>query len=216
MTYPQGPYRQGFPGQPGYPHQPGYPQGYPAQPGYQQGYPQPGAYPGGYPGGFPPPVQPVPPSGGAAVTAAVLSILGALANGGMGLSGLSSIARIRGESAAAFPGGTYPLAIMFCASGVLAAVLLLVGATMLLLRKMPGRWLIVTGCVLIIVGTVISYGLHNAISEYEGGPRFGVLGLLFPILTMVLTLRPSTMAWIHAKRNPVAPQYFPQYPPHQG
>ncbi|BBZ56681.1 MULTISPECIES: hypothetical protein [Mycobacteriaceae] len=215
MTYPQGPYGQGFPGQPGYPEQPGYPQGYPAQPVYQQGYPQPGGYPGGFPGGYPP-VPSAPPSGGTAVSAAVLSILGALANGGMGLSGLSSIARVRSESAAAFPGGTYALAVMFCLSGVVAALLLLAGATMLLMRKMPGRWLIVAGCVLVMAGTVISYGLHNAISEYEGGPRFGVPALAFPILTLVLTLRPSTVAWLQAKRTPVAPQYFPPYPPHQG
>lgn len=216
MTFPHGPYGQGFPGQPGYPqqagypHQPGYSQGYPPQPGYQQGYPQPGGYQGGLP-----PVPPAPPSGGTAISTAVLSILGGLANGGMALSAFSSIARIRSESAASFPGGTYALAIIFVASGMAAALLLIIGATMLLMRKMPSRWLITTGCVLIIVGTVISYGLHNAISEYEGGPRFGVLGLIFPILTMVLALRPSTMAWIQAKRNPAAPQYFPQYPPYQ-
>ncbi|MFL0289825.1 hypothetical protein ACJH6J_02115 [Mycobacterium sp. SMC-18] len=211
MTYPQGPYGQGFPGQPGHPPQPGYPQGYPPQPVYQQGYPQPVGYPGGYP-----PMPPAPPSGGTAIGAAVLSILGALANGGMALAGFSSIARIRSESAASFPGGTYALAIVFVASGLVAALLLIVGATMLFMRKMPSRWLITAGCALVIGGTVISYGLHNAISEYEGGPRLGFLGLLFPILTMVLALRPSTVAWIQAKHTPVAPQYFPQYPPYQG
>ncbi len=217
MTYPQGPYGQGFPGQPGYPQQAGYPQGYPAQPGYQQGYPQPGAYPGGYPGSFPPaPMPPASPSGSTAISAAVLSILGGLVNVGIGLSGFFAVIAIKNDSPVNFSGGTYALALVFTLIGVVAGLLLLAGATTLLLRKAISRMLVATGCGLVILGTLISFGLHAAITEYQGGPRFGFLGLVFPILTMALVLQRSTTAWIQAKQNPAAPQYFPQYPPYQG
>ncbi len=137
-------------------------------------------------------------------------------NVGIGLSGFFAVIAIKNDSPVNFSGGTYALALVFTLIGVVAGLLLLAGATTLLLRKAISRMLVATGCGLVILGTLISFGLHAAITEYQGGPRFGFLGLVFPILTMALVLQRSTTAWIQAKQNPAAPQYFPQYPPYQG
>jgi nitrate reductase gamma subunit len=161
-------------------------------------------------------VPSAPPSGGTAISAAVLSILGGLVNVGIGLSGFFAVIAIKNDSTTNFTGGTYALALVFTLIGVVSGLLLLAGATTLLLRKTIGRTLVATGCGLVMLGTLISFGLHAAITEYQGGPRFGFLGLVFPILTMVLVLHRSTMAWVQAKRTPVAPQHFPPYPPYQG
>lgn len=210
MTYPQGPYGQGFPGQPGYQQQPGYPPGYPPQPLYQQGYPP----QTGYPGIFPPPGPPSSPGGGTAITAAVLAIFGGLLNFVMGLIGFAKIIGMKADSPDTFAGGSYPLALGFVLLGVAGGLLLLIGAIMLLRRTMVARWLVVGGCSLAFLAAMISFGLRSAISEYRGSGS--VLNLLFPILTIVLVLLPSTTAWIQARRGPVAPQYFPPYPHYPG
>lgn len=211
MTYPQGPYSQGFPGQPGYPQQPGYPPGYPAQPSYQQGYPQPGGYPG---------MAPMPataPSGGTAITAGVLAALGALAGLGSGILAPIGIAAIKSDSGlstgADLGGGVYALLIVGSLASIVFGAVLLTGSVMLFQRKMLGRWLIVGGCALAIVGNVIGFAVRSTTTA--GYPGFGVLpllGMVFPITTIVLIMLPSTTAWIQAKRNAVAPQYLPQYP----
>lgn len=219
MTYPQGPYGQGFPGQPRYPQQPGYPQGYPAQPVYQQGYPQPGGYPG---------MAPMPaaaPSGGTAITAGVLAALGALAGLGSGIVALIGLAAIKTDSGlshgADLGGGVYALLIVGSLASIVFGAVLLTGAVMLFQRKMLGRWLVVGGCALAIVSNVIGFAVRSAATTgypgYGGLAALPLLGMVFPITTIVLIMLPSTTAWIQAKRNAVAPQYFPQYPPpHRG
>lgn len=222
MTYPQGPYGQGFGGPPGYPQQPGYPPGYPAQPAYQQGYPQPGAYPGGYPGGFPP--APASPSGGTAISAAVLATLGALAGLGSGILALISIAAIKSDSGlsnlSAISGEVYALLIVGSLASILFGAVLLAGAVTLIQRKMLGRWLIIGGCALAIVSNLIGFAVRTtATAGYPGYGGLGVLpllGMVFPVTTIVLVLLPATAAWIQANRNTAAPQHFPQYPPYQG
>ncbi|OKH84313.1 hypothetical protein EB75_05225 [Mycobacterium sp. ST-F2] len=216
MTYPQGPYGQGFPGQPGPPQQPGYPgypqQGYPPQPVYQQGYPQPGAYPGG----FPPPPTPAAPSGGTAVTAGVLALLGGLTHffgGSAQALGLSAMMR---ESATDSGWGSL---IAITTLNIISGAFLLAGALTLLMRKPVGRWLITAGCGISILSALINFTLTpDSIGDYSYSRGIGadMVGVLFAIATIVLALVPSTTAWIQAKRNPVAPQYFPQYPPYQG
>lgn len=223
MTYPQGPYGQGFPGQPGPPQQPGYPgypqQGYPPQPVYQQGYPPQVGYARGFPGAFPPP-----PSGGTAISAGVLSALGALAGLGSGILALISIAAIKSDSAFSnlsdISGGIYALLIVGSLASIVFGAVLLTGTVMLFQRKMLGRWLIVGGSALAILSNVIGFAVRTtATAGYPGYGGLGVLpllGLVFPITTIVLVLLPSTTAWIQAKANAVAPQYLPQYPPYQG
>ena len=214
MTYPQGPYGQGFPGQPGYPQQLGYPPGYPAQPAYQQGYPQPGAYPGGHPGSFPPaPLPPASTGGVGGVIAGVLSIMGGLLHGCLGAMALV-------ESLTKEPGpfttrSSSHVGHLFLAMSVVGGLLILVGGFMLLSRKPASRWLIGIGCVPIFAFGLGAFLAANA----DGAGPVGVIALpivIFSVATVVLTFLPSTTRWMHAKRNLTAPQYFPQYPPYQG
>ncbi|MUM28612.1 hypothetical protein FZI88_21195 [Mycobacterium sp. CBMA295] len=112
--------------------------------------------------------------------------------------------------------------------GVAFGLVLFNGAILLWRRKMIGRWLIVGGCaVAILLGLVAFAELLIGISgepshEPAAFGTLAVLGFVFPILTLVLALLPSTTNWICAKQNPqdpVAPQVyspFQGYPPHQG
>jgi hypothetical protein len=82
---------------------------------------------------------------------------------------------------------------------------------MLLLRKMTSRWIVVAGCAVSIVSSLISLSLASTIADYQyGGTGADVVGLVFPIVTIVLALLPSTAAWIRAKQN------GSPHPPHWG
>lgn len=211
MTYPNGPYGHGVPGQPSYPQQPGYPQ----QPAYapQPGYPQPG-YPQ-QPYGLPP-VPPPAPGGATGIIAGVLAGLGCLANlvGGSFMAfGLSILI---GESSDATASGWGAL-IAITALNILAGLLLLIGTVTLLLRKMIGRWLVVAGCAVSILSTLVNLTLTPSTIagyEYDRGVGADLVGGIFPIVTLVLALLPSTAAWIRARQNPIAPQPHPPHPPY--
>ncbi|CRZ17263.1 hypothetical protein [Mycolicibacterium neworleansense] len=221
MNYPHGPYGQGFGGQPGQPQQPGYtqPPGYPQQPGYPPppSYPQQAAYPPGYPGGLPGPYGPVPtppasPSGVTGIIAGVLAGLGGLANvfGGLGMA--FGLAVIVGESPDTSGSGWSGL-IAITMLNIVAGLLLLIGTVLLFLRKMAGRWLVAAGCSVSIVSALISLALPATIEDYEyQSTGSDLVALIFPIATLVLVLVPPTGAWIRAKENPVAPQFYPPYP----
>lgn len=74
--------------------------------------------------------------------------------------------------------------------------------TVMLLRKMSSRWIVVAGCAVSIVSSLISLSLASTIAEYQyGGKGAHGVGLVFPIVTIVLALLPSTAAWIRAKQN---------------
>lgn len=229
VTFPNGPYGQEFPGQSGYPQQ-GFPQqplfpqqpAFPQQPGYpppgypQQGFPQQPGYPGSYQ-----PTPPGEPSGVTGVIAAVLAGLGALANLGGGILGLFGLAMVGSDTGTSgLSGGVYAMLIFGLLLGILCGLLLLAGTVTLLQRKMIGRWLVIGGCILAIVGGLVSLGLSAAVANnYAGyggtlsgtGPT--IVGLIFPIATIVLAMLGSTTAWIQAKQNPPAAPY---YPPYQG
>ncbi|MGV0743476.1 hypothetical protein [Mycolicibacterium sp. XJ870] len=227
MTYPNGPYGQGIPEQPGYqppayPQQPGYPggqqPGYPQHPGYppHPGYPQPGYPPQPY--GLQPP-QSASPSGVSGITAGVLAGLGGFANFFGGLLMAFGLAAIMGEStlesspAVTDGGWTWLVAVVML--NVVCGLLLLIGALMLLLRNIIGRGLVIAGCSVFILSTLINFMLVPSTIgdyEYDRGTGPDLVGLMFAITTLVLALVPSTTAWIQAKRNPVAPQYYPPYP----
>ena len=212
MTYPQGPYGQGFPGQPGYQQQPGYPQGYPPQPLYQQSYPQ----QAGYPGMFPPPGPPSSPGGGTAITAGVLALLGGLTHFFGGLAQALGLSAIMRESAADVGWGSL---ITVTTLNIIGGALMLAGALALFLRKKAGRWLIASGCGISILSALINITLTpESFGEYSYSRGVGadLVGVFFAIATIVLALLPSTTAWIQAKRGPVAPQYFPPYPQYPG
>ncbi|WP_243858282.1 hypothetical protein [Mycobacterium sp. DL440] len=224
MTFPNGPYGQGFPDQPGYQQQPGYPQhpGYLQQPGYpqhpafaqqpsypQQGYPQ-------QPYGMPP-ASPASPSGVTGIIAGVLAGLGGLTNFVGGLFMAFGLSVLIGETsdAAGSAGGAWTALIAITILNVVAGVLLLIGTVTLLLHKMIGRWLVAAGCAVSILSTLINLTVTpSAIADYEYNRGVGadLVGVIFPIVTLVLVLLPSTAAWIRAKQNPVAPQFYPPYP----
>jgi hypothetical protein len=211
MTYPQGPHGQGLPGQPGYPQQPAYPQGYPAQPGYQQGYPQAGGYAGANPGGFPPaPLPPGSTGGVGGVIAGVLAIMGGVLHGGFGSMTLFN--SLTKEPDSFTTRSSSHIGDVFLSMSVIGGLLILAGGFMLLTRKPASRWLIGVGCVPIFVFGLGAFLAANA----DGSSVVGVITLpivIFSVATVVFTFLPSTTRWIRAKRTPVAPQYFPQYPP---
>lgn len=223
MSYPNAPYGPGFPGQqPGYAQQQGYQQQpFYQQPGFpQQGYPQQPVFPGGYQPPAMPPLAPASPSGGTGITAGVLAGLGALANLGAGIFGLVGLAALNSDSTfqstSGISGGVSALLIVMTLLSVVIGLVLLAGTVTLLQRKMVGRWLVVAGCAMTIVGSLVSLGLSAAVTArygYYGGNGFAVLGLIFPIATLVLALLPRTTAWIQTKPNPLAPQ---SYSPFQG
>lgn len=212
MTYPQGPYGQGYPGQPGHPPQPGYPQGYPAQPGYQQGYPPQVGYPGGFPGAFPPPA----PSGVTAIGAGVLALLGGLTHFFGGFAQALGLSAMMSESTTNSGWGSL---IAITTLNIISGAFLLAGALTLLLRKQVGRWLITAGCGISILSALINFTLTpDSIGDYSYSRGIGadLVGIIFAVATIALALVPATTAWLAAKKQPVAPQYFPQYPPYQG
>lgn len=94
---------------------------------------------------------------------------------------------------------------------IVAGVLLSIGTVMLLLRKMTSRWIVVAGCAVSIVSSLISLSLASTVAEYQyGGKGADVVGLIFPIVTIVMALLPSSTAWIEAKQKGVP------HPPHWG
>lgn len=213
MNYPYGPYGQGFPGQPGQqPQQPGYP---------PSGYPQQGGFPQ-QPYGMPT----TEPSSVTGTIAAVLAALGAVAGLGGGVLAAIGLAAVSGMSG--MSGGVYALLVAVVLFDFVFGLMIATGAVLLFQRKMLGRWLVVGACALAILSSLVSFGVSAAVVKASGystysagsGGVFNLVGLVFPIATLVLALLPSTTAWINAKPNPVAPQFYPsmppQYPPYQG
>ncbi|MCV7066668.1 hypothetical protein H7H51_14845 [Mycolicibacterium farcinogenes] len=157
------------------------------------------------------------PSGTTGTIAAVLAALGAVA--GLGGGVLAAIGLSAASGMSSLSGGVYALLIALVLFSFVFGLMIATGAVLLFQRKMLGRWLVVGACVLAILSGLISFGVSAAATaavygSYSAG-NGGVLNLVtlvFPIATLVLALLPSTTAWIKAKPNPVAPQYYPQYP----
>lgn len=132
---------------------------------------------------------------------------------GGGLLAIIGLAAINSESSISseVSGGVYAMLVIGIGIGFIFGLVLLTGAVLLFQRKMIGRWLVVGGCALAIVSSLLSFGVSAAMTAgygtYGGGGVFTFLGLIFPITTLVLAMMPSTTAWILAKPNPTAPQY---------
>ncbi|GCA97370.1 MULTISPECIES: hypothetical protein [Mycobacteriaceae] len=187
-------------------------------------YPQPGAYPV-------PPAAPAQPRGGTAITAGVLAALGGLLSLGITAVSLffliviasigSNFDRSDVEFLDSIFGvlaiGLVAVVIIALVLGTLLSVLLIAGAVLLFRRKMLGRWLVVSGCAVAIVSNLMTSVFTTAVTSDDWYSPEGVvsalLGLAFPIITMVLALLPSTTAWIRAEQGRAVPQHFPQYPP---
>ncbi|MEV0671359.1 hypothetical protein [Mycobacterium sp. NPDC050441] len=199
MTFPSGPNGPEFPEQPAFSQQPVFetpPPIYSHQPGFGQP-----SYPGGY--------QPAPPSAPSAATgiiAAILALLGGLAGLLFGtLIIVMMISKDRSEIPAA-------VVALLCIGSGLA---LIIGAIQLWRHKVISRGLIAGGCAATMLAGVVFLieGFTNTEPSAGGLVTIAVLIFIFPIVTVVLTMLPSTKAWLQAKQNPVAPQY---YPPYQG
>ena len=154
------------------------------------------------------------PSGATGIGSAVLATLGGLSGfvvavvGGIGGSTLVRLERPLGYVITTFAG---------VVTSVAFGAMLLAGAVLLFRRKMIGRHLVIAGSItavasyaLFFAGVVTSPDRH--ISAFGIGVTV-VVACLFPIITLVLALLPSTLEWIRAKPNPLAAQ---QYSPFQG
>ena len=187
-------------------------------------YPQPSAYPAA-------PAAPAQPSGGTAITAGVLAAVGGLL--GLGITAVSlffliaiaSIGSNFDRSDVEFLDsifgilaiGLVAVVIIGLVLGIVLSALLITGAVLLFRRRMLGRWLVVSGCAVAIVSNLMTSVFTTAVTSDDWYSPEGVvsalLGLAFPIITMVLALLPSTTAWIRAEQGRAVPQHFPQYPP---
>lgn len=149
------------------------------------------------------------PSGVTAIVTAVLAGFGAVMTLGNGIVGLVGLVALFGDAGlrtlAARSAGMLTLTVLATLLSVVCGVLLLAGTVMLVQRKMIGRRLIVSGCVLIILGSLISLGLSLGAAGRYGAPGtsgLAILSLVLPIATIVLAVLPATGAWIQAKQNP--------------
>ena len=147
-----------------------------------------------------------PPSGVAAKTAGVMASVGAVVWGVFTYGDLLSLAhrstdeivRHNENSFSYKPAGVWvgwPSLI----EAVSATVLLLAGAVALLRRRSVGRLLIVIGCGVVIAAIYCPLFLSY---DYSFGDFIGAsVFALFPILTMVLALVPSTRRWCQSSKQ---------------
>lgn len=159
---------------------------------------------------FPQPTPRASPSGATGIIAAILAGLGAVACLGSGLLGILGLVGIdaldtdsRIQTSVGISGAVLPVQILNIVLNLVAGFLLAAGTAKLARRSMSGRWFVVGGCAVTIAGNLLSLGYAtSAMGRYGNGATMALLGLLFPIATLVLVLVPSTTAWITAKREP--------------
>lgn len=206
------PYGQPY-GQPQYGQQPygtqpyGQPYGQPqyGQPQYgqpQYGQPQYGANPYG---------APQSPSGGTAITAAVLALVGGAWHLFGTLIGLATLAGT--QDVDGLPSWYTGYAIVNWVGVLIVAAALITGGIMLLKRKVVSRIIIAAGCGIALViqwiGAVLAVAIGAAMESASGvaglGAMSGAIGIfvaifmsIFPITTIVLTYLKSTLRWIEA------------------
>ncbi|WP_405159608.1 hypothetical protein OG203_24410 [Nocardia sp. NBC_01499] len=177
-------------------------------------YPQ---YPGGY---NPYPAYPTgmsAPSGATAITAGVLACVGAV--GELFSGGISLVFGIIGgklgeyDTTGLFSEGWFQAwAIATGVIGLIAAVLLGVGAVAMFTRKSFGRVLVVVGSVVVIVTDIVGPVLlhsfdtsSNRLTALSSGVG-SLFSLIFPIATAILALLPVTGRWL--AHTPVAAQQY--------
>lgn len=198
-------------------------------------YPQ-GPMQSGYPA---PPVYanvPSAPSGGTAITAGVLAILGGLvaAFGAIGAFAatavvataddqLSELSSQYGSPSTGLPDWFGGYLIGSGIVNLVVAGLLVVGAIMLFIKKSVGRFLVIAGCALVIVARVVELIATSSLAEDLPGDSLGMgaalsaLVLVFPIATLVLAAIPPTARWCAQATAPAAayPQAGGYGPPQQ-
>lgn len=187
---------------PGYEQQQGYgqpQQGYGPPQGYgpQQGYGQPPVW--GQPGYGPPQGYVAQPSSTVPTIVAVLAFLGALAAvvaiiGDIAIVSISDID---------VPGWFAGYAAVEGIVALARLVVLVAGGVFLLRRRVLGRTLVLVGCGLTILTSIIGVILVQGVSVNDGPATIGsgvgtTIGLAFPIVTAVLVLNSATTRWLRS------------------
>jgi hypothetical protein len=140
-------------------------------------------------------------SGQTAISAGVLALLGAASWAFVTLRGVYSLLhRSDPERIVNHGDGTfsiYPSGIWIgwipLTEVVLAAVLLLAGGILLLMRKRVGRWLILIGCVAAVAN--IYHPMFATDYWYSSFSNWDLISVFLAVLTATLALAPSTKRW---------------------
>lgn len=160
----------------------------------------------GGPSPYGPPGYVPQPSGATAITAAVLSFLGAASNGVGALSMIyvwatwNTVVRYNDVSTGTY-GGYF--AFVALASAAVAAALT-IGGIMLLRRRLIGRVIIAAGCGGVILMAIVNFAWAQSVLHGSGlrglsglgSGAFGlVLNLIMPSVTIALAFVPATTRW---------------------
>jgi hypothetical protein len=187
MTYPPNPGPPQYPGQPHYPGQQPYPGQPPQVPSGQfpaQPYPQ-APYPSG-------PLPPQKPSGGTAITAGVLAVLGGLLFLLFTVATIIGLANLR---------SVLPIQVIGLVEYAVVAGTLLPGGILLFLKKPAGRMLTIIGCGISIVGIAVNLvlvftGVGEIGTGFGRGVVLGALLVIVPaVATLVLAIVKPTARW---------------------
>jgi hypothetical protein len=193
-----------------------YPQqGYPQQPQAPQGYPQ-------QPPAYYPPAAPPPPSGSASPATAVIGlVLGLLAAAALIVVAVHLLTLLDGASLGDLPSQfTTVLVTKFA-----AAAILLVGALIVALRKVPGAVILAlggaAGVAAMLLDPVIMGSLNPRFGDFGEylkdlfsfngtDSTFGAIALITSPLVLILAILPHTLKWLRGSRADAVPQYAPQ------
>lgn len=181
--------------------------------------PPPGQHPLGTPGGYPAPTpygqrppsyppQPGPyppkPSGSTAITAAILSFLGAATHSLRAMGVAEGVAQQWSDVAGGAGGGLFAILALVMVADVVGLV---VGGIMLLRHQLAGRIVIVVSCAVVIVLQIIIFAYAATALHSYGllGGFYGGSGLLVHAVmagvTIALALASPTRRWCVAGRQ---------------
>jgi hypothetical protein len=155
--------------------------------------------------------RPVPPQkpagGGTAISAAVLSLLGSVAQGYPFVTSTLEMGS-NDEMLKHLPGWWHVYVLISWVLSFILTVGLLVGGIQLLRRRDYARRMIIGACGIVIFttvfGTIMMLAMRDKLAEYAGvsasflstvGIVGGLIVLIFPIVTLVLTILPPTKRW---------------------
>ncbi|WP_227997922.1 hypothetical protein [Nocardia australiensis] len=184
-----------------------------------------------YPGGYDPYLTTAPPSGVTAIIAGVLAAIGSvgqLFGGGSSIFVATAMGPdlIGSDSTGLFGYGWYPsYAVANGVFAIIAAILLGAGAVTLFGKKPLGRILIAAGCAIVVLAGLAGFVITLSLGAFSGAGLIGsgiggVIGLLFPIATVVLALVPATAKWLAYHQTAGYPQGgqagYPPPPPVPG
>lgn len=194
-----------------------YPQqGYPQQP---QGYPQ-------QPPAYYPPAAPSPAGSASPATAVIGLVLGLLAAASLIVVAVHLLTLLDGASLGDLPSQfTIVLVTKFA-----AAAILLIGALIVALRKVPGAVILALGgaggAAAMLLDPVIMGSLNPRFGDFGDyikdlfsfngtDSTFGAIALVTSPLVLILAILPPTLKWLRGSRADAAPRYAPQpgYPP---